>query len=440
MSAFEIGSVAILALLVLIYIGVPIGIGMLIVSLVAVGEMRSYTVAMRMIGAVANDSTREYLFAVVPLFVLMGLLVTVSGVGRDTFDFFERLLRNVRAGLGIATVFANAVFASITGISIASASVFARVAVPEMIRHGYSSQFATGVVAGSSVLGMLIPPSLLMIIYAVLAEESVGRMFIAGIVPGLILSFAYAAMIYVMARVRPNMVFAEGRDTKPGEIDGDDPRLHVMRRGLPIVSLVVLVLGGLYTGWFNPTEAGAVGAFGALIIALLRRSMTGRDFWRVLVETGQVTVSVLFLVMSASFFSRMLTLSGVPRTIADTLLSGGLGPYGFLVIYILLLVAMGCLIDSISIMLILLPIALPVAQAAGFDMIWFGVITVVAVEIGLLTPPFGLSVYTIKAALDDPDLSIRDIFIGAGPFVVAMLVVLAILAGFPALSTYLAYL
>ncbi|MEJ8572026.1 TRAP transporter large permease subunit [Microbaculum marinum] len=440
MSPFEIGSAAILVLLVLIYIGVPIGVGMLIVSMVAVAEMRGFTVALRMIGAVANDSTREYLFAVVPLFVLMGLLVTISGVGRDTFDFFERLLRNVRAGLGIATVFANAVFASITGISIASASVFARVAVPEMIRHGYSPRFATGVVAGSSVLGMLIPPSLLMIIYAVLAEESVGRMFIAGILPGLVLSIAYAAMIYAMAHLRPNLVFRSGRDTRPGDLDGADPRLHVMRRGLPIVSLVVLVLGGLYTGWFNPTEAGAVGAFGALVIALLRRSMSGRDFWRVLVETGQVTVSVLFLVMAATFFSRMLALSGVPRTIADGLLSGGLGPYGFLIIYIALLVAMGCLIDSISIMLILLPIAIPVAEAAGFDMIWFGVITVVGVEIGLLTPPFGLSVYTIKAALDDPDLSIKDIFLGAGPFVLAMLVVLAILVAFPALSTYLAYL
>jgi tripartite ATP-independent transporter DctM subunit len=440
MSPIEIGSVAILGLLVLIYIGVPIGIGMLIVSLIAVGEIRNYTVAVRMIGAVANDSTREYLFAVVPLFVLMGLLVTVSGVGRDTFDFFERLLRNVRAGLGIATVFANAVFASITGISIASASVFARVAVPEMIRHGYSPRFATGVVAGSSVLGMLIPPSLLMIIYAVLAEESVGRMFIAGVLPGLVLSIAYAAMIYVMAHLSPGMVFEAGRDTRPGDIGDADPRLHVIRRGLPIVSLIVLVLGGLYTGWFSPTEAGAVGAFGALIIALLRRSMSPGDFWRVLVETGQVTVSVLFLVMSATFFSRMLTLSSVPRTIADTLLSGGVGPYGFLFIYIVLLVAMGCLIDSISIMLILLPIAIPVAQAAGFDMIWFGVITVVGVEIGLLTPPFGLSVYTIKAALADPNLSIKDIFIGAGPFVIAMLAVLAILIAFPALSTYLAYL
>jgi tripartite ATP-independent transporter DctM subunit len=441
MTALEVGAAAIVALLVLIAIGMPIGIGMLAVSLVAVGEIRNQQVALRMIGQVANDSVREHLFAVVPLFVLMGLLVTISGVGRDTFDLFERLLWRVRAGLGIATVFANAVFASITGISIASASVFARVAVPEMLRHGYTRRFATGVVAGSSVLGMLIPPSLLMIIYAVLAEESVGRMFFAGIVPGLLLAATYAAMIYAMARLRPGMVFEAGRSDRAevaGGQEGADRGLHVVRRGLPIVSLVGLVLGGIYTGWFTPTEAGAVGAFGALVIALLRRSMDLPSFWRVLIETGQITVSVLFLIMAASFFARMLTLSGLPHALAAFLLEGLLGPYGFLAVYIVLIVLMGTLIDSVSIMLIVLPVALTVAKAAGFDMIWFGVLTVVAVEVGLLTPPFGLSVFTIKAALEDKTISAGDIFRGATPFVLAMLFVIAILAAFPPLSTTLA--
>jgi tripartite ATP-independent transporter DctM subunit len=333
------------------------------------------------------------------------------------------------------------VFASITGISIASASVFARVAVPEMLRHGYTRRFATGVVAGSSVLGMLIPPSLLMIIYAVLAEESVGRMFFAGIVPGLLLAATYAAMIYAMARLRPGMVFEAGRSDRAedaGGEEGADRGLHVVRRGLPIVSLVGLVLGGIYTGWFTPTEAGAVGAFGALVIALLRRSMDLPSFWRVLIETGQITVSVLFLIMAASFFARMLTLSGLPHALAAFLLEGLLGPYGFLAVYIVLIVLMGTLIDSVSIMLIVLPVALTVAKAAGFDMIWFGVLTVVAVEVGLLTPPFGLSVFTIKAALEDKTISAGDIFRGATPFVLAMLFVIAILAAFPPLSTTLA--
>jgi C4-dicarboxylate transporter DctM subunit len=437
MSPFDIGLLAIAGLLLLIYLGMPIGIGMLTVSFLGVAAIRSDTVSFRMMGAVANDSLREYLFAVVPLFVLMGLLVTVSRVGKDTFDVFEHLLKRVTAGLGIATVFANAVFASITGISIASATVFSRVAVPEMTRHGYTKKFATGVVAGSSVLGMLLPPSLLMIVYAVLAEESVGRMFLAGIGPGLLLAVAFSLTIVLLARTRRGFVFERLEDN--AEFSEMAP-LTALRKAVPIVSLILVVLGGLYGGFLNPTEAGAAGAAGALVIALLRRSLDGRTFWNLLVETGQITVSVLFLILAATFFSRMLALSGVPRELAEFFLTGPIGPYGFLLVYLLLIVALGCLIDSISIMLILLPIALPIAGAAGFDLIWFGVLTVVAVEVGLLTPPFGLSVYIIKSAMDDPDLRVGEIFRGALPFVAAMLVCLALIIAFPPIATWIARL
>ena len=211
----------------------------------------------------------------------------------------------------------------------------------------------------------------------------------------------------------------------------------ILRKSVPILSLMLLVLGGLYGGFFNPTEAGAAGAFGALVIALLRKSLTGSIFWKLLVETGQITVSVLLLIMAATFFSRMLALSGVPRELAEFFLSGPIGPFGFLLIYLLLIIALGCLIDSISIMLIMLPIALPVAAAAGFDLIWFGVLTVVAVEMGLLTPPFGLSVYTIKSAMDDSDLKVGEIFRGALPFVGAMFVALGIIILFPAIAIWL---
>lgn len=437
MTGLEIGALAILALVILIYLGLPIGVGMLFVSFVAVSFIRNDAVAIRMVGSVANDSLREYLFAVVPLFVLMGLLVTVSKVGKDTFDVFERLLRRITAGLGIATVFANAVFASITGISIASASVFSRVAVPEMARHGYSKQFATGVVAGSSVLGMLIPPSLLMIIYAVLAEESVGRMFLAGIGPGLLLTAVFSLTIVGLARWRPGFVF-DSAET-PVEMQATSA-FTIFMKAVPILTLVTLVLGGLYGGFLNPTEAGAVGALGALVIAIVRRSLNPRSFWSLLVETGQITVSVLFLIMAATFFSRMLTMSGLPNWLAQSLLESAIGPYGFLFLFLVLVILLGCLIDSISIMLILLPIALPVAKAAGFDLIWFGVLTVVAVEIGLLTPPFGLSVYTIKSALRDDDLSVGDIFRGTFPFVLAMIATLLVLVAIPQISTFLARL
>ena len=437
MTGIEIGLLAIVVLLVLIYLGMPIGVAMLVVSFAGVVLIRNEGVAIRMAGAVANDSLRQYLFAVVPLFVLMGLLVTVSGVGKDTFDVFQRLLRRVAAGLGVATVFANAVFASITGISIASATVFSRVAVPEMTRHGYSKSFSTGVVAGSSVLGMLIPPSLLMIVYAVLAEESVGRMFLAGVGPGLLLAVMFSLTIIAMAKLRPAMVFDRTDDPAAFE---DVPARVLIRKSGPILSLIALVLGGLYTGLFNPTEAGAVGAMGALIIALARRSLDRRSFWGILVETGQITVSVLFLIMAATFFSRMLALSGLPAHLADIVLSGPIGPWGFLILYLALVIALGCLIDSISIMLILLPIAIPIAEAAGFDMIWFGVMTVIAVEIGLLTPPFGLSVYTIRSAINDPDLSVGAIFRGAFPFVLTMIASLGVIAVFPAIATWLARL
>lgn len=437
MSPLEIGGLAIAGLLVLIYLGMPIGIAMLAVSFAGVAAIRGEPVSMRMLGAAANNSLREYLYAIVPLFVLMGLLVTVSKVGKDTFDVFQRLLGRITAGLGIATVFANAVFAAITGVSIASATVFSRVAVPEMTRHGYTAKFATGVVAGSSVLGMLIPPSLLMIVYAVLAEESVGRMFLAGVGPGILLAFAFSLTIILLARFSPGFVFTGRADTAADDVPGWS---SLVRKAIPIVFLMLLVLGGLYGGFLNPTEAGAAGALGALAIALLRRSLTWRSFWNLLVETGQITVSVLFLILAATFFSRMLALSGVPRFLAEVMLDGPVGPWGFLVLYLLLIIALGCLIDSISIMLILLPIALPVAEAAGFDLIWFGVLTVVCVEIGLLTPPFGLSVYVIKSAMNDPGLKISDIFRGALPFVGAMIVSLALIIAMPGIATWLARL
>ncbi len=369
----------------------------------------------------------------------MGMLVSVSGVGRDTFDVFQWLTRRIRGGLGLATVGANAVFAAITGISIASASVFTKVAVPEMVRHGYTRPFAVGVVAGSSVLGMLIPPSLLMIIYGVLAEESVGRMFIAGILPGIVLAAGFALLIVGMAYLKPEMIMSN-----PADLARSDESTETLRSAalkfIPILILITLVLGGLYGGLFTPTEAGAVGAAGALVIALARRRLDWRKLWNVLTETGYVSVSVLFLIISAMLYSRMLALTGMPAAVTGSITSLGLGPWGFLVAYLLIVVALGCIIDSVSIMLIMLPIVLPIARSFGMDIVWFGVVTVVAVEIGLLTPPFGVSVYTVKSALNDPRITIRDIFAGAFPFVLAMTAVLAVLVAFPRLSTWLAYM
>jgi tripartite ATP-independent transporter DctM subunit len=413
-----------------------IGVALIVTSFAGVAMIKGAPVAARFVGAAANDAIRDYLFGVVPLFVLMGMFVSVSGVGRDTFDVFQWLMRRIRGGLGLATVASNAVFAAITGISIASASVFTKVAVPEMMRMGYTPRFSVGVVAGSSVLGMLIPPSLLMIIYGVLAEESIGRMFIAGLIPGLVLALGFAALIVGMAYLAPRKVGSEA--SLVGVASSETPG-SAARKIVPIAALIVLVLGGLYGGLFTPTEAGAVGAAGAFAISLLRRRLTGRKLWNVLVETGYVSVSVLFLILAASLYSRMLALTGMPAAVTEGITTLGLGSWAFLATYVAIVIVLGCIIDSVSIMLIMLPIVLPIARSFGMDIVWFGVVTVVAVEIGLLTPPFGVSVYTVKAALNDPRITIKDIFAGSMPFVAAMIVVLALLIAFPSLSTVLAY-
>ncbi|AOF87774.1 TRAP transporter, DctM subunit [Hydrogenophaga sp. RAC07] len=439
MTELHIGIAAIVCMLAGIYFGMHIGIALIATSFVSVWLIKSPEVAARFVAASANDAIRDYLFGVIPLFVLMGMLVSVSGVGRDTFDVFQWLMRRIRGGLGLATVAANAVFAAITGISIASASVFTKVAVPEMIRHGYTPRFSVGVVAGSSVLGMLIPPSLLMIIYGVLAEESIGRMFIAGIIPGALLALGFCVLIVGMAWLVPHKVGTP--EALAGVGAGiEETALSAAIKFVPILLLITLVLGGLYAGFFTPTEAGAVGAAGALVIALVRGRLTWRKLWQVLVETGFVSVSVLFLIIAAMLYSRMLALTGMPSAVTEGITNMGLGPWGFLFMYVIIVIALGCIIDSVSIMLIMLPIVLPIARAFGMDVVWFGVITVVAVEIGLLTPPFGVSVYTVKSALNDPRITVRDIFAGSFPFVLMMVVVLVILAAFPSLSTWLAYL
>lgn len=434
MGGIEIGLISVVVLLALIYLGMHIGVALMLVSFVCVSAMKNPDIAIRMISGAASDSLREYLFGVIPLFILMGMLVTLSGVGRDTFDVIGYVFRKLRAGLGVATVGANAVFAAITGVSLASATVFTKVAVPELSRNGYRNRFSLGLVAGSSVLGMLIPPSLLMIVYGVLAEESVGKMFIAGIVPGLMLAFVYVMIIIGMAHLMPRQVFetAHCRDDFH-----DETPSSIAKKAFPIATLILLVLGGLYGGVFTPTEAGAVGALGALIIALLRQTLTGETFWQILVETGHVAVSVLFLVIGASFYSRMLALSGLPLEITNWIVDLGFGPVAFIFMYIALVIVLGCIIDSISIMLIVLPIVLPVAQFLQMDLIWFGVVTVIAVEMGLITPPFGLSVFTVKTAADNPDVSVQEIFAGAFPFLIGMFFVLVVLVFVPDLVTWL---
>ncbi len=434
MSPVEIGAWSLLVMVLLVVSGLHIAVALILLSLAGIWLMRgNFDIGLSLLGQAMNDAIAGQEFGVVPLFVLMGLLVGVAGIGRDMFDLADRGLGRVKGGVGIATVFANAGFAATTGISIASAAVFARISVPEMLRFGYNPRFAVGVVAGSSVLGMLIPPSLLMILYAFLAEQSVGSMFLSGVLPGILLTLVFCAGIVTMARLRPASIGGSQRDGPRGLQRGDAGRM------VPIVLLVALVLGGIYGGLFTATEAGAVGATGALAIALQRRQLDLAGFWRVLIETGHITVSVLFLIISANFYSRMLALSGLPQSIVQAITEADLGIAGFVALFVLLVLVLGFIIDSASILLITVPLMLPVAQALGIDLVWLGVITIIAVEIGLLTPPFGLAAYVVKSSVDDSRITLVDVFAGAAPFALMMLVTLLIIIAFPWLATALVY-
>ena len=370
----------------------------------------------------------------------MGFLVAAAGMGRDAYDIGQIMLRKVRGGLGMATVVANAIFASITGASVASASVFSKVAVPEMMRHGYFGRFAVGTVAGSSVLGMLIPPSVLLIIYALIAEESVGDLFIAGIGPGILLTIAFCGLIYIMATLFPRTVQAarEAADEASEEVEEEAlSASDIWRKALPITSLVLLVLGGLYGGVFTPVEAGAAGALLALIFALARRALTWRSFWNVLLDSGNITATLLFLICSASMYSRMLGMSGLPSEMAAIFDNLGAGFYGMLAFYVLVVIVLGTIIDSVSIMLIMVPLFLAALKFFEIDLVWFGIVTVIATEIGLLTPPLGIAVYVVHSTLARPDITLKDIFIGSAPFALAMLFVLILIIAFPPIATWL---
>ena len=438
MTGIEIGLISVIAILILIYSGMYVPVALGLVSFVTVWFLRgSLEAPIYLVTLAASNSLEDYIFGVIPLFVLMGLLVSHSQMGRDIYEVANQLLRRIRGGLGVATVAANAAFAAITGVSIASASVFTRVAVPEMMRFGYKPRFAVGVVAGSSVLGMLIPPSVMLIIYAIITEQSVAALFKAGIIPGLLLALAYIVAIVVMATFFPDYVGGQDRESRKKSQEVTFSSSQMFSKTSPLVILILLVLGGIYGGVFTPTEAGAVGALGALIISLLKRKLDRSTFWKVLVETGHIVASILMLIVAATMYSRMLGISGLPNELGEWISQTDIGLYGILTIYVMLLIVLGTILDTTSIILIMVPLFLPVIVPYQVDLVWFGIITIVGAEIGLLTPPLGISCYVIKSTLADDRISLYDIFAGALPFAIIMLLVLILLIAFPALSLVL---
>ncbi len=435
MTEIEVGLISVGLILVLIYSGLYIPVALGLVSFLGVWLLRGdIEVPIYLLSLAAADTIAEPTSAVVPLFALMGLLISEAGVGRDIYDVSNFIFRRLKGGLGIATVVANAIFASITGSSIASASVFTKVSIPEMKRFGYNPRFTVGVVAGSSVLGMLIPPSVMLILYAIITEQSVGHMFTAGVIPGILLSVAFGVAILTMATFFPKLVMSE--TAEPIEVT-DRPSLNglqIMRMVLPILLLVGIVLGGIYTGWFTATEAGAAGAMGALIVAVFKKRLNLKGLWKVLIETGHITASILLLLIAASMYSRMLGIAGLPTIFSEWIQAQALGFAAIMVIYVVILILMGTILDTVSIILIIVPLFLPILEPMGIHLVWFGIVTVIGAEIGLLTPPLGVSCFVIHSSLNDPDISLSDIFKGAFPFALIMLAVLILIILFPSLS------
>lgn len=445
---FEISTamVIVVLLLTLVLLGVHVAISLGITSLVgiylATGKMR---IVEATIASTSAEALRDFTFAVIPLFMLMGEFMGRSGAVTDIYVAINRSLKSVTARLGIATVLGNTIFSFVTGVSIASAAAFARIGYPEMKAHGYHRGFALGAIAGSSVLGMLIPPSVLMIVWGILTEQSIGRLFLAGVLPGIILAGMFVAYIVIAAWLRPELVgHGEGsqdatQDTDSDEFDSQKVQIDATQFGvsiLGVVGIITAVLGGIWFGLFTPTEGAGAGAALALILAFAK-GMTLRGFVDAVYAVGKTAAPILILLLCAALYSRTLAMAGVTTEIREFFVNSGFNAWTVLAIIVLIWFILGMIIDSISIMLLTVPIVEPVALAFGFDQLTFAVVGIIAIEAGLLTPPFGLLVYTVKAAIQDNSVGVQHIFWSCIPYWVIMLALVAILISFPAVTNLL---
>ena len=429
-----------LTLLVIMGAGIIVGIHVpfILTSSAVIGlwlTTGKVEVAMKLLATTAFSAVMDYVFAVVPFFVAMGLISSVSGASEILYSAANTLTGRVRGGLGIATVLANAVFAAITGVSVASAAVFSKVSLPSMKAHGYDKKFSLGIVAGSSVLGMLIPPSILFVVYGILADEAIGKLLVAGIIPGIILTGIFSVGIMVMVWRNPRLIVPP-----PGMEESQKASFREMVKAVAscwgIVTIILMTMGGIWLGFFTPTEAGAVGAMGMLALGLFNRQIDWRRFWQVLLETGITTSSILILLISAQTFARMLGHTGVVKWFSDSVLALPFPPMAVILLFLFVFIVLGCFIDSTSILLLTMPLMLPVVKHLGYDFVWFGVVAVVTIEVGIITPPFGLVPFAMKAALGE-EVELWDIFQGAISFEALMVVLIALLLIFPQLSTWL---
>ncbi|MEO7116474.1 MAG: TRAP transporter large permease [Caldimonas sp.] len=370
----------------------------------------------------------DYTFGVIPMFLLMGTFVSNSGMSRDLFKAANSFVGHLRGGLGFATVVACGGFAAICGSSVATAATFSAVAYPEMRRFGYPQSFATGVIAAGGTLGAMLPPSTVLAVYAILTQQDIGKLFMAGVLPGLLAIAMYVLTIAIIVRLRPN--FLPAGTVKPWR-----ERAAAMRLVWAPMLLFVFVIGGLYGGFFTPTEAGGVGATGAFLLGVARRKLNRRNTREALLQATRTAAAVFTVLIGALLFGYFLTITQTPQKLTEFLTGLGVGRYGVLALIMLMYLVLGCLMDAMAMIILTVPIIFPVVTALGFDPIWFGVIIVMTVELGLIHPPVGMNVFVIKSVVKD--VSFTTIFKGVLPFVATDMVRLVILIAFPMIALWL---
>jgi len=427
MDMLDLGLIGFGGLLALMALGVPIGIAMAVAglagSVLAVGERAT----MGALGSRLFSTTTSYELSVVPMFILMGALITRSGIGQDLYNACYAFLGRLRGGLAMATVVACGGFSAVCGSSIATAATMARVAMPPMRSFGYADSLASASIAAGGTLGILIPPSVILVLYGFMTSTDVGQLFIAGILPGILAIALYVAAIAVVTWTHPHW-------GPPGERTGWPERLRLLSRVGPIVLLFLLIIGTIYFGVATPTEAAGVGAFGALLFALWRRTPLA-EFGAALVETARTTASLFFVLLGALIFANFLNFAGLTAAIADGITSLGLGALGVILVMLLVYLVLGCFMESLSMILLTVPIFFEIIRPLGIDPVWFGIFIVMVTELSLITPPVGLNLFVIKGVVGD--LRIGALYAGITPFVIADLVRVALIIALPGIALLL---
>ncbi|HEX9463838.1 MAG TPA: TRAP transporter permease [Alphaproteobacteria bacterium] len=428
MSSDAAAVTGFVVLFVLMLLRVPVGMAMGLVGVSGFAYLVGGGPALKLIAQTSMRTVTDYTFAVIPLFLLMGAFASTSGMSRELFRAGNAFLGHLRGGLGIATIAACGGFAAICGSSVATAATFSTVAYPEMRRYGYPQSFATGVIAAGGTLGIMIPPSTVFAVYGIITQQDIGRLFVAGILPGLLAVAMYMLTITVIGRLRPKFLPAGQRSSWP-------ERLAAARDIWATLLLFVFVIGGLYGGLFTATEAAGMGAGGAFLIGVARGRLPPAEIRRALLETTRTTAAVFTVLIGALLFGYFLAVTQTPQKVTAFLTGLGLGRYGVLALIMVMYLVLGCLMDAMAMIILTIPIIFPVIQALGFDPIWFGVIIVMTVELGLIHPPVGMNVFVIKSVVED--VKISTIFAGVIPFVITDILRLIILIAFPIIALYL---